>query len=223
MCVPLPATIWGRGDLYPATYVQVAGARYHIPIMSDVTVILEKIEQGDQQAAAELLPLVYAELRQLAGRRMMQESAGHTLDPTALVHEAYMRLVGEEDRPQWDNRGHFFGAAAIAMRRILIESARRKRAVKHGGELVRCELDDAILNKGAAEVEPLDHNTLLALDEALTKLSADDPQLAKLVELRYFAGLTIDQAAKALGISPRTAKRNWAYGRAWLRREIDGE
>ncbi|QDU56107.1 ECF-type sigma factor [Aeoliella mucimassa] len=184
--------------------------------MSDVTQILYKIEQGDQQAAAELLPLVYAELRQLATRRMSQEAAGHTLQPTALVHEAYLRLVGTTDTPQWDSRGHFFAAAAIAMRRILIENARRKSTAKRGGERIRCELDDEM-----AEVAATDHSTLLALDEALTKLAREDADLARLVELRFFAGLTIEEAAEILGISSRTAKRNWSYGRAWLRRELD--
>ena len=184
--------------------------------MSEVTQILEKIEQGDQQAASELLPLVYAELRQLASRKMAQEATAQTLQPTALVHEAYLRLVGAEDTPQWDNRGHFFAAAAIAMRRILIEGARRKAAVKHGGEHVRQEF-----HMDVASIDPIDNSTLLALDEALTKLAKEDPQLARLVELRYFAGLTIDQAASTMDVSPRTAKRNWAYARAWLRRELD--
>ncbi|WP_040767526.1 ECF-type sigma factor [Novipirellula maiorica] len=184
---------------------------------SEVTKILTAIDAGDRQAAGQLLPLVYDELRRLASRKMTQEKAGQTLQPTALVHEAFMRLVGSEDRPQWDSRGHFFAAAAEAMRRILIESARRRNAEKRGGGLVRSELndDDAVL-------DPEDFETLLSLDEALTKLSDEDPELAKLVELRYFTGLTIDETAKVLGVSPRTTKRNWTYARAWLRRELDG-
>ena len=186
--------------------------------MPDVTRILAEIEQGNSHAARQLLPLVYAELRQLAGRRLARESASQTLQPTALVHEAYLRLVGKEDGPRWENRGHFFGAAAIAMRRILIEHARRKLSLKHGGGHERQEFQEE-----AVAIDPQDHATLLALDEALTKLAREDAQLAKLVELRYFAGLTVDQAAAALGVSPRTTKRNWAYARAWLRRELDGE
>ncbi|MCA9240655.1 MAG: sigma-70 family RNA polymerase sigma factor [Planctomycetales bacterium] len=186
--------------------------------MAEVTRILEQIEHGDHQAASELLPLVYDELRQLATHRMGQETTAQTLQPTALVHEAYLRLVGADDKPQWDSRGHFFAAAAIAMRRILIENARRKASVKHGGQHVRNELGDV-----ADQIAPTDYGTLLALDDALTKLAAEDSHLARLIELRYFAGLTIDQAAESLGISSRTAKRNWAYGRAWLRRELDDE
>jgi RNA polymerase sigma factor (TIGR02999 family) len=186
--------------------------------MADVTEILAQIEQGDPQAAAELLPLVYAELRRLAARRMDQEAPDHTLQPTALVHEAYLRLVGAGGNHTWDSRGHFFAAAAEAMRRILIDSARRKRSGKHGGKLARREL-----REDDAAVEANDHDNLLALDEALTKLAAGEPELARLVQLRYFAGLTIEQAAQALGISSRTAKRDWAYARAWLRRQMDGE
>ena len=184
----------------------------------DVTRILSAIEAGDRKAAAQLLPLVYDELRRLASRKMTQEKAGQTLQPTALVHEAFLRLVGEEDRRQWDGRGHFFAAAAEAMRRILIDSARRRRPEKRGGDLVRCELnpDDAV-------IDPDDTETLLSLDEALTKLADHDAELAKLVELRYFTGLTIDETAEILGVSPRTTKRNWAYARAWLRREMDAE
>lgn len=188
----------------------------------DITQILNSIEKGDPQAAGQLLPLVYDELRRLAARRMTHEKAGHTLQPTALVHEAFMRLVGMDaavDDPaaaKWDGRGHFFTAAAEAMRRILIESARRRNAEKRGGDLVRCELadDDAVLVPG-------DDETLLSLDDALTKLADEDADLAKLVELRYFTGLTIDETAKVLEISPRTVKRNWTYARAWLRRAMD--
>ncbi len=185
---------------------------------NDVTHILKNIEDGDRQAAEQLLPLVYDELRRLAANRMRNEKSDHTLQPTALVHEAFMRLVGAEDRPQWDGRGHFFGAASEAMRRILIENARRRDSLRRGGNLVRQELNENDVITGETNLE-----TLLSLDEALTKLAAEDSGLAKLVELRYFTGLTIDEAAEVLGISPRTAKRNWAYARAWLRRELDGE
>ena len=188
----------------------------------NVTQILHAIENGDPQAAGQLLPLVYDELRRLAAKRMVHEKAGHTLQPTALVHEAFMRLVGmdavadDQAAANWDGRGHFFAAASEAMRRILIESARRRNAEKRGGNLARCELvdDDAVM-------VPDDDQTLLMLDEALTKLTAEDSDLAKLVELRYFTGLTIDETAKVLGISPRTVKRNWTYARAWLRRAMD--
>ncbi|SMP71799.1 RNA polymerase, sigma subunit, ECF family [Neorhodopirellula lusitana] len=182
---------------------------------SEVTQILHQLEGGDRQAANQLLPLVYEELRRLASRKMTQEKSSHTLQPTALVHEAFLRLVGGEDSPCWDSRGHFFAAAAESMRRILIESARRRNAEKRGGDRQRVELstDDAV-------IDPDDSAGLLALDEALTKLAAEDANLAKLVELRYFTGLTIDQTAEMLGSSSRTVKRNWAYARAWLHREI---
>jgi RNA polymerase sigma factor (TIGR02999 family) len=183
---------------------------------SDVTKILSAIEGGDPIAAEQLLPIVYDELRRLAARKMTQEKAGHTLQPTALVHEAFMRLVGGHDQQKWDGRGHFFAAAAESMRRILIESARRRNAQKRGGDLVRCELGDDDAVSGTEEPE-----TLLMLDEALTRLEAEDADLAKLVELRYFTGLTIDETAEVLGVSPRTVKRNWTYARAWLRREMD--
>lgn len=186
--------------------------------MSDVTQLLHDIEQGDSAAASELLPLVYNELRRLAGHRMKREADGHTLQPTALVHEAYMRLVGNDDAQQWDNRGHFFAAAAEAMRRILIESARRRNSLKRGGGRARFEIaeDDAI-------VEAINTEELLDLDDALTKLSESEPELAKLVELRYFAGLTVEESAQVLGVSPRTVKRNWAFARAWLGREMNAD
>jgi RNA polymerase sigma factor (TIGR02999 family) len=184
--------------------------------MSEVSRILSAIEQGDPHAAEQLLPLVYDELRRLAARRLSREAPGQTLTATALVHEAYLRLVGGGEGPHWDGRGHFFAAAAEAMRRILVESARRKRSHKHGGGLARQPLDEAQV---AAPEAPED---LLALDEALDKLAARDPAKAELVKLRYFAGLTIEQAAKALGISPATADRHWAYARAWLHQEIAG-
>lgn len=184
---------------------------------NDITQILNAIEDGDQQAAGQLLPLVYDELRRLAAKKMSQEAVNHTLQPTALVHEAFLRLVGEEDVDQWDNRGHFFVAAAEAMRRILIDNARRRKSAKRGGEFARCELqdDDAI-------VDADDFESLLALDEALKRLAEVDEQLARLVELRYFTGLTVEETAKVLSTSPRTTKRNWVYARAWLRRELDG-
>lgn len=184
----------------------------------DVTQILNRIEDGDSQAANQLLPLVYEELRKLAANRMAQEAAGRTLQPTALVHEAFMRLVGNDPGQEWDNRGHFFAAAAEAMRRILIDSARRRNSVKRGGQNTRKELheDDAVIVVD-------DGDTLLALDEALTEFAKIEPELARLVELRYFTGLTIDETAKVLGVSPRTTKRNWTYARAWLKRAMDDE
>ena len=183
----------------------------------DVTQILNAIDEGDRQAASELLPLIYEELRRMAAHKMAHEKSGNTLQPTALVHEAFMRLVGE-DRKKWDGRGHFFSAAAEAMRRILIDRARRRNSEKRGGKLNRCELseEDAILDTDDSE-------SLLLLDAALEKLAIEDPELAKLVELRYFTGLTIDETAQVLGVSPRTTKRNWAYARAWLRNEMDKE
>jgi RNA polymerase sigma factor (TIGR02999 family) len=183
---------------------------------NDVTQILDAIERGEPHAAERLLPLVYDELRRLAARKMAHEAADHTLQPTALVHEAYVRLVGPGAGLKWDSRGHFFAAAAEAMRRILIEHARRKHSAKRGGRQTRRELqeDDAV-------VEPGRHDQLIDLDAALTKLSAAEPDLARLVELRYFAGLSVDEASQVLGISARTVKRNWSYARAWLRREMD--
>ena len=185
--------------------------------MNDVTRILSAIEQGDVGASERLLPLVYDELRQLAARRLAREKPGQTLQATALVHEAYLRLVDSEGTRPWHGRGHFFAAAAEAMRRILIDSARRKRRPKHGGDRHRVDLDDA----GDAIAPPVED--LLALDEALEKLVTEDPVSADLVKLRYFAGLSIDEAAEALGMSPRTADRRWAYARAWLRQEMLGE
>ena len=181
--------------------------------MSNVTRILSAIEQGDPQAADDLLPLIYEELRQLAAHRMAQESPGQTLQATALVHEAYIRLVGSQDG-NWNSRGHFFAAAAEAMRRILIENARRKGRHKHGGAYRRAEIDEADL----ADRGPSDD--VIALDEALERLSQKDKVKADLVKLRYFAGLTCAQAAKMLGISRSTANEHWAYARAWLHTEI---
>jgi RNA polymerase sigma factor (TIGR02999 family) len=182
--------------------------------MEAITQVLNAIEQGDPHAAGQLLPLVYDELRRLAGEKMAHERPGQTLEATALVHEAYMRLVGEGDDRHWDNRRHFFAAAAEAMRRILIDSARRKQASKHGGGRQREELDADAL------VAPEPNLDLLALDAALQRLAARDSLKAKLVELRYFGGLTGDQAAAVLGISASSADRHWVYTRAWLRREL---
>jgi RNA polymerase sigma factor (TIGR02999 family) len=187
--------------------------------MNEVTKILDAIGEGDPHAASRLLPLVYDELRRLDAQKLAREPPGQTLQPTALVHEAYLRLVGDKSaapaREHWDNRGHFFAAAAEAMRRILVENARRRRSLKRGGELVRQELDEALL----AAPEP--REDLVALDEALNKLAAADPTAAQLVQLRYFAGLAIPDAAQVLGVSSRTADRLWAYARAWLHQEIE--
>ncbi|HEV3080760.1 MAG TPA: ECF-type sigma factor [Gemmataceae bacterium] len=183
--------------------------------MKDVTRILDAIAQGEPRAAGRLLPLVYEELRRLAAQKLALEKGQQTLQATALVHEAYVRLVGAGER-HWDSRGHFFAAAAQAMRRILVDNARRKRSRKRGGDLVRHDVADIQL----AAPEP--HKDLLALDEALTKLAARDKLKAELIQLRYFAGLTTDQAAQLLGISPATADRYWAYARAWLHQEITG-
>jgi len=183
--------------------------------MSDVTRILNVIEGGDEKAADELLPVVYEELRLLAAQRLSHEKPGQTLQATALVHEAYIRLVGNEN-PSWDGKGHFFAAAAEAMRRILIENARKKKSPKHGGERQKMDLDDAVLVVGS-RVPP---EMMIALDEALEKLSKTDKPKADVVKLRYFAGLTSKQAAEVLKISPATAKRYWVFARAWLLREI---
>jgi len=181
--------------------------------MTDVTRILSAIEQGDERAADRLLPLVYEELRLLAAQKMAQEKPGQTLQATALVHEAYIRLVEARDR-NWNNRGHFFGAAAEAMRRILVENARRKGSPKYGGDRQRVDL----VGKDVAIDIPSDD--LVALDEALTKLAEEEHDVAELVKLRYFAGLPLHQVAGILGISERTAARNWAYGKVWLLREL---
>ena len=182
--------------------------------MNDVTRILGAIEQGDPHAAAQLLPLVYDELRQLAAQKLAHEAPGQTLQATALVHEAYLRLVGLGEEPHWDNRRHFFAAAAEAMRRILVENARRKQTDKHGGGRQRRDLDAEALVAPEADLD------LLALDAALKRLAERDQLKARLVELRYFAGLTGDQAASILGMSASSADRAWVYTRAWLRREL---
>ena len=181
--------------------------------MTEVTRILSAIEQGDAGASEQLLPLVYEELRKLAAHRLAQEKPGQTLQATALVHEAYLRLVGAGD-PHWDDRGHFFAAAAEAMRRILVDNARRKQSLRRGGNLQRRDLEQAEI------VVPHPSDDLLGLDEALNKLAERDEIKAELVKLRYFAGLTGEQAAKVLGISTSTADRHWAYARAWLHQEI---
>jgi RNA polymerase sigma factor (TIGR02999 family) len=184
--------------------------------MSDVTRLLDAAAAGNTQAAGELLPLVYDELRRLAAARISREAPGQTLDATALVHEAYLRLVGTRSASAaFDNRGHFFSAAAEAMRRILIDQARRKQADRHGGGWHRLDVMEIELAVDSCGDE------LLAVHEALSQLAAKDPSAARLVELRFFAGLTLEQSAAALGIPARTAYRQWAYARAWLRRELD--
>jgi RNA polymerase sigma factor (TIGR02999 family) len=182
--------------------------------MSEVTRVLSAIDQGDPHAAEQLLPLVYGELRKLAARKLAQEKPGQTLEATALVHEAYIRLVGVAEPRVYRDRRHFFAAAATAMRRILIDQARRKETEKRGGGRPREELADV--------AEPQLDNDLIALNEALERLETEDPLKARLVELRYFAGLTNDQAAEVLGISPSTADRHWAYARAWLQTAVRG-
>ena len=178
--------------------------------MPEITQILSKIEQGDPIAADQLLPIVYEDLRRLAARELQNEPAGNTLQPTALVHEAYLRLIGNLNEPHWNHRGHFYAAAAKSMRRILVESARKKKTLKRGGDRQRVPIDESQII--AAEIKP----DILALDEALQALEMERPDLAQLVSLRYFAGLTMEQASKALGISLRTAERNWTYVRALL-------
>jgi RNA polymerase sigma factor (TIGR02999 family) len=185
--------------------------------MTEVTRILNAIDQGDPHAAEELLPLVYDELRKLAAQRLAHEKPGQTLQPTALVHEAYLRLVSpqrEQGPPNWDSRGHFFAAAAEAMRRILVEEARRKRTAKHGGQLRRLDIEVDRLE------EPKHAEDILAIDEALEKLARENPPVAKLVNLRYFAGMTLEETAAVLQVSVRTAHRYWDYARAWLHHEI---
>ncbi len=182
--------------------------------MTDVTQILKAIRRGEPAAAGELLPLVYEELRKLAAARLAQEPSGQTLQATALVHEAYVRLVDVDEQQNWDGRGHFFAAAAEAMRRILVDNARRKQALRHGGEFQRHSVDDIELQDSLAD------DQLLALDEALQQLKAVDPVKAELVQLRYFGGFTNDDAARMLGISSATAERYWTFARAWLFRKM---
>jgi RNA polymerase sigma factor (TIGR02999 family) len=190
--------------------------------MSEVTRILSAIEEGDPHAAEKLLPLVYDELRQLAAQKLARERPGQTLQPTALVHEAYLRLVKNRDAEagqerHWDSRGHFFAAAAEAMRRILVEKARRRRRLKRGGDRERVDLEQI------ESIAAAPHQDLLALDEALNQLAAEDAAKAELVKLRFFAGLTIEEAARCLGISRATAARHWAYARAWLYDRVGGK
>ena len=184
--------------------------------MPNVTHLLSSIEQGDPKAAEQLLPLVYDELRKLAAQKLAEENPGQTLEATALVHEAYLRLVNVKEAQNWNSRGHFFAAAAEAMRRILVEQARRRMRVKHGGGRARAELEPSEL------IAPEAAGDLIALDEALDRLAVEDPLCAQLVKLRYFAGFTIPQAAEALRVSPRKADFLWAFARAWLRKEIEG-
>jgi RNA polymerase sigma factor (TIGR02999 family) len=184
------------------------------PLMTGVTQILSAIEQGDPSAAEKLLPLVYDELRKVATARMAAENSGHTLQATALVHEAYLRLVDVQQAQHWDSRGHFFAAAAESMRRILIDMARQKHSDRRGGSWQRCELSDA--DRVTVPVS----DELLDLDDALTRLSGVDRQAAQIVKLRVYAGMTVEEAAAVQGVSSRTAKRNWAYARAWLGREL---
>jgi RNA polymerase sigma factor (TIGR02999 family) len=183
---------------------------------SDVTRILQAIAGGDRAAGAELLPLVYDELRKLAARNMAREQPGQTLDATALVHEAYLRLASPQggDKQQWDGRGHFFVAAAEAMRRILVENARRKSRTKHGGQMQRVAMSDT------EPPLPPHSDEVLALDEALTRFAADEPEAARIIELRYFAGFSIEETAEIMGVSRATANRHWAYAKAWLRCEL---
>jgi RNA polymerase sigma factor (TIGR02999 family) len=190
--------------------------------MSEVTRILSAIDRGDPHAAEELLPLVYDELRRLAAQKLAHETPGQTLQPTALVHEAYLRLVASGDEPgaeqRWDNRGHFFAAAAESMRRILVENARRKRRVKHGGERRRVDLQDHDQASQAPPDELLAReDEILSLDEALTRLAQEDPAAAQVVQLHFFGGLSLEQVAEIVGVSRATAYRQWAYARSWLR------
>jgi RNA polymerase sigma factor (TIGR02999 family) len=183
--------------------------------MDDLTSILNAIDQGDAHAASRLLPLVYDDLRRLAQQKLAREAPGQTLNATALVHEAYLRLVGKDGEPAWQSRGHYFAAAAEAMRRILVENARRKRSLKRGGGLVRADIEPSQI--ASPEVD----DDILALDSALDKLGESEPRVADLVKLRYFSGLTIKQTAEVLNISPRTADSLWSYGRAWLKTELE--
>jgi RNA polymerase sigma factor (TIGR02999 family) len=182
----------------------------------DTTEVLNSLGQGNADAAEKLLPLVYEELRRLAARKMAREASDHTLQPTALVHEAYARLMGGDSNRKWNGRTHFYAAAAGAMRRILLDEARRRHSAKFGGNWVRKEMDVDLLAS-----EPEDEAKLLGLDVALTKLADVEPEVAKLVELRFFTGVSIEEAAQMLEISPRTANRHWTYARAWIRRELE--
>jgi RNA polymerase sigma factor (TIGR02999 family) len=209
-----PSLLAGRRTV---SYTPARSRLVHVLVapMSEVTRILSAIEEGDAHAAEKLLPLVYSELRMLAAQRLAQEKAGQTLQATALVHEAYLRLVDVERAQAWNSRGHFFAAAAEAMRRILVERARRKGRIRHGGRLRRADLLDAEV------AAPTDDEQILHLDEALGRLAAARPQAAELVKLRFFGGLTLEEVAPILGLSPRTSRRLWAFARAWLRRDME--
>lgn len=212
--VPSPFVLLrGKRSLDVSVYC-VRRLRYSGAV-SDLTHILEAAVKGDAKAANELLPLVYEELRRLAAHKMSNEAPGHTLQPTALVHEAYLRLVGGVQSRQWDGRAHFFAAAAEAMRRILVDSARRKKRVKHGGQLQRMDLDAVELPM------PMPADELLALDEAIDRLAAVDSQAVEVVKLCFFVGLTQEQAAQEIGISLATVERRWSFARAWLLRDIE--
>ena len=194
--------------------MQLGGGTVILGDMNEVTQVLDAIARGDPHAPSRLLPLVYEELRRLAAHKLAQEKPGQTLQATALVHEAYLRLIGAEQAHSWNGRGHFFAAAAEAMRRILVENARRKRRLRHGGGRRRIDLEAVEIGADAPS------DDLLALDEALEQLAADEPEAAAVVKLRYFTGLTIEQAAEALDLSVRTANRHWAFARAWLYRRL---
>lgn len=206
--------IWGQRDATKSSIIE--SSTLSDPAKSQVTLLLEAISTGEDGAADRLLPMVYDELRKLAQRQMAGEAPGHTLQATALVHEAYLRLVGGLQEVDWDNRRHFFGAAVKAMRRILVERARQRAGPQRGGGRRRVTLES-----WAATVEP-DPLDLLALDEALTELEQEEPRINEIIMLRYFAGLSIDQTARALGLSPRTVDREWAFGKAWLFERILG-
>ena len=201
---------------FTARVLRFAPAGGMLVFMSEVTRILSAIEQGDPHAAEQLLPLVYDELRKLAAEKVAAEKPGQTLQATALVHEAYLRLVGSGAEPHFNGRGHFFAAAAQAMRNILVDNARRKRRTKHGGGRRRVPLDEAL----PAPTD--DANGLLALDEALGRLAAEDPEAARIVQLRYFAGLSVAEAAQALGVSRAYAYRQWTFARTWLLHALSG-
>ena len=185
--------------------------------MAEVTRLLSAIEQGDPSAASQLLPLVYDELRRLAAAKLAEERPGQTLEATALVHEAYLRLVGQGQEPAWRSRGHFLAAGAQAMRNILVDNARRKRRDKHGGGRQRVALDEAM------PAPPQDADDLLALDDALSRLAAEDPEASQIVHLRYFAGLSVEEAARAVGVSRAHAYRQWTFARAWLLQALAGD
>jgi RNA polymerase sigma factor (TIGR02999 family) len=206
---------WNRGS---ADLIENAGEPQEVTesTVNEVTQLLNAVANGDPNAASQVLPLVYDELRKLAAQKLSHGRSGQTLQPTALVHEAYLRLVGAGPEPHWNGRGHFFAAAAEAMRHILVDSARRKRRAKHGGGRRRVPLDDAV------PAAPASADDLLALDEALTRLAAEDPEAAQLVQMRYFAGLSVEEAAESLGMARATAYRHWTFARAWLLEELAG-